>query len=254
MELNASKTMIMTTDTSRFLDHHTAVAMWANTCMKILQPHETHKYLGRKLCLSKASADTELSNRAAASWGQFHKRRKWYCSRHINSKLRTKLFSACVSPVATYGICVAPLTKTALKQLGIAHRKMLRLMAGWVRLPDEAWEDILRRMKHRVANLQGGQEWDRWEHVALRRQWMWADKLMRMPNDRWPKILVDWHPPRTHSHAKRPRGHPKARWDDNLNTFAAKHGAGTWQQLWHSKQHIWKELSQEFEHSTFPIA
>ena len=65
-------------------------------------------------------------------------------------QLRLKLFDAVVSPTALFALSTVPLTSALISQLGIAQRKMLRSIVGWVRLPSDDWADTMRRMRQRL--------------------------------------------------------------------------------------------------------
>lgn len=62
-----------------------------------------------------------------------------------------KLFDAIVNPTILFGLAILPLSTVPLNKTEIDQRKMLRKIAGWVRIKNEPWEDTMRRMKDRVA-------------------------------------------------------------------------------------------------------
>ena len=62
--------------------------------------------------------------------------------KHVNIKLRLRLFDAVVTPSALYGLAVAPLTSADMQYLARTQRRMLRLIVGYVKLPDDTWADM----------------------------------------------------------------------------------------------------------------
>ena len=57
-----------------------------------------------------------------------------------------------VSPTLLYGLATVPVGEALLRKIDILQRTIVRIIAGWVRKPDEPWEDTMRRMKRRVEN------------------------------------------------------------------------------------------------------
>ena len=83
--------------------------------------------------------------------GQLQSLQNTLTNRHVNIKLRLKLFDATVTPAALYGLTSCPLTNTQLARLDTTMRKMLRRLVGWVHSnDDETWEQRGHRMKTRL--------------------------------------------------------------------------------------------------------
>ena len=153
LELNIGKTKLLTTEDGHYREGRSAVRHWAGCWFHLLGPHEWHKYLGGKLCLGpKARANTEIKNRIAAAWTQFTKHRRTLTNRSLSLRGRLRLFDACVTPCVMYGIGACTCTAQHRAVLDRTQRRMLRLVVGWVRVPDEAWRDTMVRMNSRVAH------------------------------------------------------------------------------------------------------
>jgi hypothetical protein len=234
LHLNVSKTKLLTNAAGHHRQGFSSVVRVAGSYMHLLGPHEWHKYLGRRLSFcAQTRADTEVSNRIEAAWGQFHKRRRTFTNTSITFTLRMKLFGSTVTPCILYGLGAITLTGHHLDLLDRLQRRMLRLIVRWVRLPEEPWSDTMRRMRERVqsAMVQCGVQ--TWSHDALARKWRWAGKVARMSEDRWPKRVATWDPRDVPQHGalgrtSRRRGRPRRRWEDDLNEFSLFLGRNTW--------------------------
>ena len=66
-------------------------------------------------------------------------------------KLRLRLFDAVVTPSALYGLTTAPLTAKDEEELAVTQRKMLRLIIGYVKAPEDSWADMCRFLRSRLA-------------------------------------------------------------------------------------------------------
>ena len=57
---------------------------------------------------------------------------------------------------------------------------------------------------------------EEWTKQQKRRYWKWAGHVARMTDDRWTVRVWIWNP----SNGRRNQGHPKKRWQDDLEYFA----------------------------------
>ena len=48
----------------------------------------------------------------------------------------------------------APITKTQSEQMNITQRKMLRLIAGYIKHDDDSWADMYRDLRRRIEDGQ----------------------------------------------------------------------------------------------------
>ena len=71
-------------------------------------------------------------------------------NKHVDIKLRLRLFESVITPSALYGLTTAPLAAKDYEKAAVAQRKMLRLMFGYVKLPHDAWQDMYRKLRQRI--------------------------------------------------------------------------------------------------------
>ena len=146
LDMHESKSKIMTSFNEDDLDFVDIDGLM----MEILPYDKAHKYLGRMISCANSRANFEISNRIKVAWGCFHKHRRWLVNRHVPVQLRLKLFDAVVTPAALFSLASLPLTSSLIAQLGVAQRKMLRSIVGWVRLSSDDWATTMRRMRSRL--------------------------------------------------------------------------------------------------------
>ena len=102
---------------------------------------------------------------------------------------------------------------------------MLRNLIAWDRRNDEAWEDTMRRMKIKLDRALKIQPIQLWADTAIKRKWIQAYKILNMHESRWANKISNFDPSscmqdETIEIAKRKRGRPRIRWEDDLNSFA----------------------------------
>ena len=57
--------------------------------------------------------------------------------------MRLKLFDVVVSPCILFGLNAVPIHAAFREKFNITHRKMLRRIVGWRRVPDEPWNETM---------------------------------------------------------------------------------------------------------------
>ena len=110
---------------------------------------------------------------------------------------------------------------------------MLRKMVGWVRLPEEAWEVTMRRMKLRVANALAQYPIMWWTLRIAKCLWKFAVRVKQAPSESWICQTTTWKPQviedaQCEYIPYRSVGHPRAKWDDVLNRFCRIHFNSDW--------------------------
>ena len=55
-----------------------------------------------------------------------------------------------------------------------------------------------------------------WVTLYRKRKWLWAGKVCRHSPERWTSKVMNWKP----QEGVRSVGHPKTRWEDQLNAFS----------------------------------
>ena len=149
LQLNGTKTKVLTTSTSQEASH----VEICGTMVAILHGEMTHKYLGRKFPGNLNSrTEVEFMYRIQCAWGKFHQHKMILLNKHVSLRLGLKLFHATVSPTAMFGLASLPLTQRFLHKLDVVQWRMLRSIVGWVRIPDEPSENTMRRMNQRMEH------------------------------------------------------------------------------------------------------
>ena len=152
LHLNVKKTKLLTND-ARWQHHDTPCFVETHGgTLGVLPNTFAHKYLGRRICgHSQYRGETELNHRIAQAWGKFHKHRQTLLNRNVPIGLLLELFDSTVTPTVSYGMEVLPLTAAQLQRLDAVQRRILRNIAGRIRIDDEPWDEIMRRMRARLA-------------------------------------------------------------------------------------------------------
>ena len=230
LQLNGTKTKVLTTSTSQEASH----VEICGTMVAILQGEMTHKYLGRKFPGNLNSrTEVELMYRIQCAWGKFHQHKLILLNKHVSLRLRLKLFHATVSPTAMFGLASLPLTQRFLHKLDVVQRRMLRSIVGWVRIPDEPWENTMRRMNQRMEHAAYLHPLPSWSNQYFKSQYRLATKIVSNQFS-WAATAVAWMPLDDWVHnfpsaPSRSRGRPPKRWDQALASFSCTYfGERNW--------------------------
>ena len=158
---------------------------------------------------------------------------------------RVRLFHAVVTPCALYGCGSWALTQQEEQQLKVTQRKMLRAILSRPRLVYEAsdsdeshehdiekleeeeeeeeedehiesWSDWLKRTTEDAIAILEKVGAEDWVTLYRKRKWLWAGKVCRHSPERWTSKVMKWKP----QEGVRSVGHPKTRWEDQLNAFS----------------------------------
>jgi len=210
LEFHESKTKVLTSSASCPAG---SVSIRGMT-FQILTPEQSHRYLGRKLCLDPSTrVGTEIGSRLAAAWAKFNSHRRWLVNSHISLKLRMRLFEACVRPTALFALHVLPLKVADLNRIAATERRMKRCIVGWVRRVDDDWPATMRRMRSRVSRADATHPSKPWVECIWRQQWHFITHLHGSACA-WPRLLAAWKPT-----GYRSQGRPYLRWDDQVNRY-----------------------------------
>ena len=77
---------------------------------------------------------------------------KLACHAHVSLTRGFETKNEPFSPTAMFGLASLPLTQRFLHKLDVVQRRMLRSIVGWVRIPDEPWENTMRRVNQRMEH------------------------------------------------------------------------------------------------------
>ena len=191
--------------------------------IEILKKDCSHKYLGRLLNMdANKRIGIELQNRMKMCWAKFHQHRRWLVNLEVPARLRLHLFDAVCSPTILFGSAVLPLNLKQRQSLDILQRKMLRLMVGWRRNPNEEWSETMSRMNLRVKRACAEYPIKSWEETYHRNRWRYASHMVQNMKMRWPLLLSQWDPSLKLDDDVAPYrkpGRPYLRWDDSLHDY-----------------------------------
>ena len=107
--------------------------MVGTSCVDVLGPDSSEKYLGRKLRPVNCH-EAEIKNRIAAGWGAFMRYKSELCGKHVPFTTKMRLFSAVVTPVVLYATATWTVSEQMARELRVARRRMLRMMFPMRRL------------------------------------------------------------------------------------------------------------------------
>ena len=139
-------------------------------------------------------------------------------NRHVDKKLRLKLFDSVVTPCAMYGLSTTAPTAKAIERLAATERKMIRRIVGYVELQDGDWADMHRRLNAKIEKA-----------MALFSAWLWTEELQKRKQTLMAKLsreklrtlpgtVFSWDPAAVKDRKldqppKRRRGRPPASWN-----------------------------------------
>lgn len=167
-------------------------------------------YLGRALSLTNTH-EVELKHRIKKAWAKFGIYRQELTDRAIPLHLRLKLFQSVVPPTILYGCSSWVMTVARETLLRSTEMKMLRAIMGRRRLESETWVEWIQRATHQARQAMEQHHIPDWVGEQRQRRTQWAERVSRTTDERWTQKVLQWHP-----EGRRSRGHPRARWTDQL--------------------------------------
>ena len=219
LELNAKKSRLFKFDES-VQDCGTILVDVADGFMEVVGAGDTHKYLGNAFpgALRNRGAAI-LTNRLRCAWAKFHMFRHSLLDRHVDIKLRLKLFESVVSPSLLYGLTTAPLTQVDYGTVDAAQRKMLRSVVGHVPCRNDDWADMHRRMNVKMAAALARQGVPTWSAVLSSRKQKMQTKLANGTCNPLVQRVYNWQPKfvadsKLTCELGRGRGRPRTTWEN----------------------------------------
>ena len=178
LKLNAAKSKIFTLEGCCANSNVLIYADIADGIVEVVRGEDARRYLGIVLTgkLRKRGEST-LAHRLKSAWCKFNMFKSIFCNRHVDIRLRLRFFDAVVTPSSLYGLSTAPLTAALFERLAVTQRKMLRLMVGYVKGPEDTWADMCKRLSQKIAAALAkfpGKPWN--EELKARKQKM-ANKM-----------------------------------------------------------------------------
>ena len=236
LEMHPDKTYILTNLTKRRGQQAATTVDVAGRPVKVLDYHDTTKYLGRKLGFHNYHT-TEIHNRINNGWRQFNALRDVLTNNKYPLKSRIRLFDATITPTVLYGCTSWTTTKDLTTTILRTPRRMLRLIIGAPRrrsaatpstttnrheeaTEEEPWQDFIKRTTTIAERLLSSLDIETWDITYWRRKWQWTSRLAEQHHDRWSRIAYLWQPQIHHRYPTyRRQGRPRKRWDDEINHF-----------------------------------
>jgi hypothetical protein len=246
--------------------------------VEVLRRESTTMYLGRALNLCQPH-DPELGHRISSGWAKFAKFKKELTDKDYSLYQRLRLFHSVVTPSVLYGSATWTMTASREQTLRVAQRRMLRMIIGSgrkkrcitadVELDDsskssksdasyeetfeedvavESFVEWIRRVTAEAESIVKKLNLADWVLEQRRRKFRWAGHVARRDDGRWSTTILDWTP-----QGCRNRGRPKARWEDDLTSFAKCFFDDGWAKDWRSlskDRATWKLLEEDFAHRT----
>ena len=141
------------------------------------------------------------------------------CNRHVNTRLRLRLFDAVNTPTAFYGLETAPLTACHNERMDALQRKVLRTTASWNHKDSDNWETMGKPMKtrlHIALLLFPIKPWS--ETIAFKKSAL-INRIQSGQAPAWTCAAAEWSPIECrHFNRNHPRqnvGRPRTRWDQH---------------------------------------
>lgn len=162
--------------------------------------------------------DTELNNRVKKAWTKCGTFRDEFSDKNVPLDLRLKLFDAVLTPTVLFGCSSWAMTNARDEKIRSTQLKVLRCMLGRKGMIDlrtqvvETWVEWVQRVTREVRQTMVAHGLADWVEEQRRRVRKWSEQLERMTERRWNRKVLDWRP-----EGRRSRGHPCARWTDNLH-------------------------------------
>ena len=222
LSIHSGKTKILTTDINYVFSNSPVLVEAGGLMVEVLRKGDTHKYLGKRMSGDlRLRGQSNLSHRKACGWAKFHSLHGVLTNRNIPVKLRLELFDAVVSPTVLYSLSTTPLTVTQLEDLDVMQRKMLRRIAGWVRLDDEGWDVTGHRMKARLQNALCARPVNPWSQTRHENRERLLQKLDGQHGTGLGILSHVWIPTAALNTSpdgcvpRRPQARPRTRWTDH---------------------------------------
>ena len=142
--------------------------------------------------------DRDLDVRIQRANGAFHQLWKIWNSRTIKTPTKIRIYKAAVISILLYGSEVWNTTKKQMKKFEVFHQRSLRRILKIKWFFHVSNEEVLKR-----ANIRSI------ETFISAARLRWYGHVVRMPENRLQKFLLNWRP----NYGKRSRGRPRKNWN-----------------------------------------
>ena len=156
-------------------------------------------------------------------WAAFTKHKVALCDQKCHVRLRMKLFESTVTPAVLYGSSCWTMWADTERLLRTSRRRMLRLIVGVRRRPNETWVEYMQRSTWRSEELAAKSKLTDWCDLQRKcKKKQMVQKVKTMQSDRWPARILEWTP-WFRTNTTRSQGRPKKRWSDSHNLYFFVH-------------------------------
>jgi hypothetical protein len=158
-------------------------------------------------------------------------------SKYVTANTKVQIYKTALRPVVTYGLETCTLTQQDEKDLEVFERKVLRKIFGAIK-ENQQWRKLY---NHEIQELY--RQPSITNYVRAQRL-LWVGHVLRMEENRVPRKCFQSTPDGT-----RPRGRPKARFNDLIDRDVKQFNLVRWREvamntnLW--KKHIWEAYHRQ---------
>jgi len=218
LELNAKKSKIFTLNEATVASDIPLLIEVADGFIEVVRKGSSHVYLGCTFSGDLRDRGRScLAGRLQCAWAKFHLFRHSLTNKHVDLRLRLRLFEAVVRPCALYSLAAAPLTACDIEKLDVAYRKMLRQIVGYTKTASQTWHEAGSRMKHKLEQVSTKFALRSWSlELTERKQKLYNRVISSTSNPilhrtfLWsPKLIAD---SKLEYQPFRARGRPRASW------------------------------------------
>jgi len=163
-------------------------------------------YLGATIS-GDGTIDRDLDVRIQKANGAFHQLWNIWNSRTIKTPTKIRIYRAAVLTILLYGAEVWNTTKKQMKRFEVFHQTSLRRILRIKWFFHVTNEEVLRRAGIKSV-----------ETFISAARLRWYGHVVRMPDSRLPRFLLNWKP----NYGKRSRGRPRKNWKTCVLEDAAK--------------------------------
>ena len=121
-----------------------------------------------------------------------------------------------LSPVVLYGSSCWTMWADTERLLRTITSRMLRLVVGMRRRPNETWVNYTQRATWRSKELAANYNLTNWNDLQRKRKQQMVQRVQTMHSDRWPTRVLEWTP-WFRTNTTRNESRPKKRWNDSQN-------------------------------------
>lgn len=145
----------------------------------------------------------------------------------LSVKTKKQIYSTIVQSIATYNAEIWEVTKRQAKTINAVEMEYWRRSCGLTRMDRIPNDEIRRRMEVGETMVE----------AIERNRLKWYGHVKRMPDERWPKKMLEWTPNR-----RRKRGRPKTTWMRGVTEAMENRGIN--EEDWRDRD-VWKRACEK---------